>query len=489
MFKKPSKKQLLIRRIIFSIIATLAVLIIVTATVLSMMGFRLDSHNGRLEQGVLLQFDSAPNGASVWIDGADTGARTASKRTLIAGTHTVTILKDKYEAWNRTLTLQPGTLTWLSYVRLVPKERVPQVVARYGQLAQLEFSPDRRFAVAHDQAHSPAFTIIDLRGEEIKTTSLTLPPELYADAAAPGEPHTFTIERWNPSGRYILVKHAYADTQEWLVVDTENGAQSNNITRSLNLAMTDIRFAGSNGKHFYALTDDGTIRKLDLSAGTISRALVTHAQQFSVFDTTVVSYVGKDPEDEANKVAGVYREGDEVPHVLRRVSTPETELRIAAGKYYNNDIVAIAEGKKVTILRGSYPGSNTQDVSSLRTYASFELAAPVTQLGLSPAGDIVLAQAGETFASYEIEHRRLALDGKTTLDAAQADLRWIDGAYLWNITEGKLMLRDFDNANVYAIASATAGYGASLSTNGRFLYMVQAAGGEYQLQRVRMLLN
>ena len=49
MFKKPTKKQFLIRRILLSVLATFSVVTIVTVTILSMLGFRLDSGNGRLE--------------------------------------------------------------------------------------------------------------------------------------------------------------------------------------------------------------------------------------------------------------------------------------------------------------------------------------------------------------------------------------------------------------------------------------------------------
>jgi len=95
MFKKPTKKQLLIRRIIVSVIATLSVLIILTVTILFMLGYRLDSGNGRLEQGALMQFDSKPGGASVSVDNKNVGT-TATKQTVVAGVHTVTMNKTGY---------------------------------------------------------------------------------------------------------------------------------------------------------------------------------------------------------------------------------------------------------------------------------------------------------------------------------------------------------------------------------------------------------
>ena len=131
MFKKPTKKQFLIRRIVLSSIATLAVIIIATAAILFMLGYRLDGSNGRLEQGALLQFDSQPNGADVHIDNSNIGSQTATKQTVVAGTHSVRMSRAGYQDWNRTLDLAAGTLTWLDYTRFVPNERHVEQVAQY----------------------------------------------------------------------------------------------------------------------------------------------------------------------------------------------------------------------------------------------------------------------------------------------------------------------------------------------------------------------
>ena len=179
MFKRPTKKQLLIRRIILSAVATFAVIIIATTTILFMLGYRLDSGNGRIEQGALVQFDSTPNGGDVYIDGNNIGSRTATKQTVIAGTHTVKMSKGGYQDWNRTLTLTAGTLTWLDYTRFVPNDRPVKTVASYEALAGIKFSPDYRWAVLQTTADSARFQLADLRSEDVKMSTLELPVDSY----------------------------------------------------------------------------------------------------------------------------------------------------------------------------------------------------------------------------------------------------------------------------------------------------------------------
>lgn len=489
MFKKPTKKQLLIRRVILSAIATLAVLIIATVTIFFMLGYRLDSGNGRLEQGALLQFDSQPSGADVYVDGRNIGSRTATKQTVVTGTHTVKMSKNGYRDWNRTLDLPAGTLTWLDYTRFVPNERPVETVTNYQTLVGLTMTQDSRWALAQEKADLPVFHLVDLRSEDVKSTLLTLPADSYSEATTDGVTHSFSMGEWDSGSRYILVKHLYRDQTEWLVVDTQNVSETVNVTRLLGVNFKDLQFVGTSGKNLYGLTTDGAIRRVDLSAATISRAFVTHADTFDIFDNKIISYVGIDANDATKRVAGVYRDGDESPHVLRSVVSTDVVLKIAVGHYFSKDYVAIAEGNIVTILEGSYPTSSSQDDSSLSKLASLELAGAVSALSFSPGSDYIIAQSGETFKSYEIEHTRADVGMISVTNQAATTLKWLDDAHLWNDDGGTLTMRDFNGINASTIMTVEPGFAADLSQNGRFFYAVGKNDSGYHLQRVKMILS
>lgn len=490
MFKKPTKRQFIIRRILLSSLATMSVIIIATVAILSMLGYRLDGNNGRLEQGALLQFDSAPNNADVYIDGKSIGTRTATKQTVIAGTHSVKMTKAGYQDWNRTLTLAAGTLTWLDYALLVPTERPVQTVTTHESLVGMNISPDRKWALVQEKTDVPTFRLIDLRSEQVKNTPLNIPASLYSEATTEGVTHSFDIVSWDSGSRYVLVKHLYGGQTEWLVVDTQNSGASVNATQLLSVEFKDLRFAGTSGKVLYGLTTDGAIRKVDLSAATLSRAFVTHVDSFNIYDNTVVSYIGTDPGDATKNIAGVYRDGDESAHVLRSVSVGDGDLKITASRYHTDDFVAIAEGNKVTILKGNFSGSSIQDdASSFKRYADLELSGAVSALSFSPKGDYVLAQSGETFKSYEIEHMRADVGTIPTTGRAASTLKWLDVAHLWNDDNGVLTIRDFNGINVFAIMDVERGFDAGLSQNGRFFYGVGKNDKGFHLQRVKMILE
>lgn len=488
MFKRPTKKQLLIRRIITYTVMVVAVVVIVAGAILFILGYRIDGDKAHLEQGGLVQFDSVPNGADVQTDGKAINTKTPTKQTVVAGKHAFTIAKDGYDTWKKSLDVKAGTLEWLDYVRLVPKDLKTDSVANYTSVVGEKASPDYKWLLVQEKADTPTFQLVDLRSQQIKSSTLSLPASLYTDATAAGVTHTFSIENWDDGGRYVIVKHTYNDKSEYVVVDTQDLGSSRNITTALSIPLTELKFSGTSGNIFYGLTD-GVIRKLDLSNSTISGGLVSNVKDFTMYDTNIISYTGVDPANAAHQVAGVYREGDDKPHVLRVVNDLTTPLTIAATKYYSDYYVAISEGLKVTVLKGSFPSTNDSDNSSLEQYDVFKVSANATSTSFSESGDHLIVQSGLDFTSYEIEHMRRIDATVATSETTSHTLQWLDDAYLWAVYDGHLSIREFDGTNTHVIMSMEPGFDATLSQNGKYLYGIAKSGDKYQLQRVTMILN
>jgi len=487
MFKRPSKKQLLVRRIITYVVMVLAVLTIVSGTILFILGYRLDSDKGRLEQGALIQFDSRPNGANVSIDGNSINANTPSKQTVVAGKHVFAVNRDQYQPWSKTLDVKAGTLQWLDYILLVPKDLPVESVAKYDTVYGEKASPDNKWLLVQEKAETPTFRLVDLRSPQIKSSTISIPASTYSDASTENTNHTFTMESWDEDGRYAIVKHAFNDKSEYIVLDTQDVQTSVNVSTSLSISLSELKFSGTSGNVLYGLTD-GTLRKLDLSNATISRGLISNVKDFNVFDNKIVTYTGIDPSNAAHQVAGVYREGDESPHVLREVKNLTTPLTIAAGQYYSDEYIAISEGLKVSVLKGRYPASTDTNNTSLKQYAEFTAPANVDTTSFSIEGDHLLVQSGLNIVSYEVEYKRQTNATIATSETAAHTLKWLDNAYLWAVYDGHLSIREFDGTNIHVIMDMEPGFDATLSQNGKYLYGVAKSGNTYQLQRVKMIL-
>ncbi len=487
MHRKPSKKQLLIQRTIIFITMVISVVVIVTGTILFILGYRLDGMNGRIEQGALVQFDSQPSGAQVTIDGKRINSQTSTKRTVVAGEHSFLVQKDKYQPWTKQLTLDAGTLTWLDYIRLVPVDLQKQTVRSYEQVYGEKAAPDLQTIAIQEFAATPKFEIIDIRSKEVKSVEVSLPEDVYSEATTADVTHVFTMHRWSEDGRFMLLKHDFKDQSEWIVMDTENVAASVNITRALSIALSDVQFAGANGSSFYGLSD-GVVRKLDLSNATISRGLVTNVTSFSLYETNTLTYVGHDIKDTTKNVVGFYRDGAAEPYVIRTTNA-DVALSIATTKYFNDDYIAVTEGLRTTVLKGHYPSVNQKLDDAMQSIKEFTSPSPVTELSFGPNGDYLVAQSGLLFMSYELEHDRLNTATLQTSETDAHELHWLDDAYLWAVYDGHASMREFDGTNVHVIMPVEPGFDVTLSQNGRYFYGVNKTDGTYRLERVTMILE
>jgi hypothetical protein len=486
MYKRPTTKQLVIQRVIVLSVMFVSICVIVVATMLSILGYRLDGLNGRLEQGALVQFESVPSGARVSIDG-DYFNTTPTKRSVLGGERVFKMERDGYVPWTKSVPVEAGTLLWLDYVRLIPETLQRTVVSEYETVSGVEASADlQAIAIKADPAE-PSFELVDIRAREVASTTLAIPATLYSESSDTSIERTFTLDQWDPDGRYILVQHDYEDTREWLVVDTQDVSRSVNVTRLLGIDFSDLEFAGTSGNTLFGLSS-GVIRELDLAAATLSRALVTNVLSFSVYDSNILSYTGTDPDDRTVSVAGVYRDGDREPVIVYRSSSENARLFIDTSRYFNDRYIAVGDKSTVTVYKGDYP-TNEAAVEELERIETFLTPGAMTSLSFSPSGNHLVAQSGLEFIGYEVEYDRVHESSVLTEDSSVRTLQWLDGALLSSVQDGILTLREFDGANRNSIMPAVSGFDVTLSQNGRYIYAITQTDDTFRLERVTLILE
>lgn len=488
MYHQSSRRKELLRRTLvysvmfFSIVALVAVLLFIV------LGYRFNRSDGRIEQGGLLQFDTRPSGADVTIDGITVGSRTASKATVGAGQHFITMNRSGYRQWQKSVNVAPGAVVWLNYARLIPNDLKTDTVATFPTLAQSRASLDGKWMAIKEDMTTPSIGLVDISREAVRQSVITLPATAFTPPAA-GKTQSFSLETWDPTSRYLLVKHTFNDADmEWLIVDAENAAQTVNLTKLVNVPLGKVVFSGASSNTVFVQVGSD-VRKVEISNGTLSRPLASNVAEFSLYDRSTIVYTTATIPETGKRSAGYYEDGAEKPHVLKTYEDDgKTPLKVALGKYFDEHYVALSYGENIEIYRGRLP-SGEATISAMTHETTVNQPGGIDFLEIRNNGRFVVIQKSGDFQVYDNELKQVS---KTTLKNAGAivgKLNWLDGYYAWSDLGGMLRLYEFDGANQQDIMSVEPGQAVTLANDGVFLYGVTATDGKYHLSRTRLQVN
>lgn len=487
MYHTPPRRQQLIRRTLVYTLMTLSVLSIVVLLVFMVEGYQLNVRERDVVRGGLVQFNSRPRGAFVTIDGKTSSDTTPSKTTLASGNHTIKMTRDGYRSWSKSVTVTPGEVLWLTYPRLFPNEIKTENVAGLTSITSSLTSPDNKKIVAVENPARPELELFDLSQENVNSRSLTLPQDSYT--TKPKAEQSFTLTDWDPSSRYVLIRHHFADQTEWLVLDTESKENATvNVTKLLSIRMDSPVFATEDSQKLYAVID-GALRQIDLKAATLSRPLVQNVGEFEQFEDSTIVYSTRPAPDTKLREIGYFTKGTDKSRPIKTYSGNEQRsLHVAFGRYYGDIYVSIAYANNIEIFLSKLPKSNSEEALSMQAVASLSAPSDIIRLRTMTDGRFIMAEHGRAYSLYDLE-----LDKTTTtkLEPSKTDLklRWLDGYYVADTATGVLRLYEFDGENSRDVMPALPGQAVLLSNNSRYIYAFSKQPDGYHLTRAVITLD
>ncbi len=491
MHKKPSRKQHILKRAIIYFIMTVSVGCLVLALIYVVLGYQLNSRDGTLEQGGLMQFDSRPGGAAVYLDGSKLALSTAGKLTAAAGDHTVMYTKPGYTTWKKDITLKPRGILWLTYARMIPENLITDYPVAFEALTSSSISPDGKWLIVKEQPADPNFSLVSLDTDKPKKMTISLPADRYTRAVDGAKPHGFSIESWDKSSRYSLIRHEYDDKIEWLSLDTRDVQQSKNITATIGVAASQIEYSVGDTHILYAIVD-GVLRKINLNDATLSRPLVANVATFSQFDRATVVYTTALNDETKKRSVGYYTDNAKAPRIVREYAddgTPALDLRI--GEYFGDKYFVILHGRQLEVMTADLPSSDSGDVTSYRSVTSMRIPSGDGRfLRFSPSGRFVIVQQAGQYLTYDIELQRATTTMLWGESEVVRPLQWLDDYHIYSDRDGVARSYEFDGLNPRQFKGVHVGQAAVLSANDKYLYTIGTNdAGVTALARTKLVID
>lgn len=421
---------------------------------------------GEVTQNGLLFVSSQPSGSAIYLNGRRYQSNTNTRVTVPAGAYNMRIARSGYRDWQRPVYVAGGDVQHFDYPFLFPgtlqTSSLTELAAAPSMATQ---SPDHRWLLV-DRPDTPgSFTLWDFKDPKQPVSSVvTLPDSAFT--AGDGA-QSWTVEEWASDNQHVVLVHTYmqknATEHEYILLDRATPADSIDLTATLNLPQGETLSLFNNRiAQVYAYNpDDDSLQRLNIADGTLVSKL-QHVLAFKTYADKEILYITDQPPGgkiTPGQVSVVLQDGQQ-SYVLRTLpaGAPTYELNLAqyAGDWY----IAVAASNDSSVY--VYKDPQSQPATSPDTYPApwrrLDITDP-TYLSFSSNTQFLLAESGQNFVVYDLENiMQYRYTTTQSLDQPQVHAAWMDGDRLSYVSDGKLVVFDYDHRNVQMLMSSLPAY-------------------------------
>ena len=482
MDRKRKKKLENARVIMTNIFMGISVIGIVFVLMLIAMGYNFNEKGG-IEQSGLIQISSNPKGSSVEIDGEAQFSRTDFNKMLSSGKHNVKISKPGYDTWEKTINVDPGLLTRVEWARLFPTNTEITSVANYSDIRLAAYSSDRKRLLIIEH-NSPVIQYIDIQGEKINTHKISLNDALSkTENVLEGE---IKLMSWNETGNKIIVSWTRSQKTSWHLIDLDNVTKSVNLDAKFGMTFTDIHILNDSASKLWAL-ENGRIHIIDTNSQSISGVIISNVEQFTN-NKDVIAFVDIDEEDNNNRKLRIFKEGEKGSTTILNLKEKKSNITLAMGSYWNESWLAYSTDNHIVVSSGTYPSFDRPSKNNnLKKIIKRDLEYTPNLVSTNQLGRIVIFTGANNLTSVDIETRNYY---DSTVETEITKLNWLDSYLIWENSNKKIIVRDFDGNNRREILNVNNSLPINITENNRWLYFFESKSAEsdtiYALKRQKL---
>lgn len=450
-----------------------------------MIGYRFDFKKHEVAQSGLIQFDSRPRGAKVTIDGKPISGRTATKSMASSGSHNVSMTLDGYLPWQKTVSVDPGAILWLSYARMIPSDIITTDVASFTSVANTLSVPDASTIFVMQSAVRPEITQITGDNVTAKQRTITIPNSIITTAKK-ASTSKYRLVSSDMSANYLIIEHRYDKTTEWLYVNADVPEQSLNISRYAKVPLGSLRFDPTNNRIVYALTNSNVLA-FDAAKQTFSAPLVDGVAQYDVDARGNVLYVSNFDASGSKRSIGYLTKGATKPKVIRTFYTNSSlPIQFIENNYIDQNYFVLHYGTTLEISSGNLPASDSATSVLLSSVATISLTNQNSNISFSPTNRFIVVAYGETFMTYDLELNKLSTVSQRG-DGTPNPIEWIDQTSLVSTRGGTLQYYEFDGENSHQLQSGVLANSTVYAPNAQAIYTLARDGGAIKLVRISLI--
>lgn len=452
-----------LRIIITEALMVLTVVVTVIALAFIVSGYWINS-NFEVERQGMLQVSSVPTDALVSVDGESPWFQhTNTSKVLTSGEHNITLTKDGYDSWSKTIDIKEFLLYRLNYPRLFLQNRYKETVYTPSGVTFATISPNHRLLLLTN--NTTDWSLIDLNNEKIEAKTLNIAKAFNIDIQKDhqAELFNFTIlaANWDADNNHVLLKvKDENDAINWVLLDVKNPDNSFNITHEFATDFSNVEILNNSANELLVLRNHN-LHKINTSNRHISAVLASNVQSFDHFGTEIVLVAGVDSLDKTSAdslpegteyYVGIIESGSDK---IIPITSSQGSTRTLLSEFYGEKYITILENQTISVYK--------KDKFEKIFTGVLEFVPDLIKIGHD--NEFVFMNAGTNVAALDME----AMIIRDWLLPAE-NYGWLDDYMVYSVADGQLNVYDFDGLNHRQLADNVSNHFPVIITENKWLY-------------------
>jgi hypothetical protein len=268
------------------------------------------------------------------------------------------------------------------------------------------------------------------------------------------------VVEWSSDNNHLLLQRSYQGGNEFIIFSRADPSTSINVNRLLNVNPTVVVMRNKKFDQLYVYDQKSQgISVGNLGNSTVSQPILDHVLAFKAYGANTISYV-TDSGAPAGKVRARFWDGNR-SYALAALNPGSIYLLDIAQFQGHTYYVAGSNTTSRTLIYRD-PIDSIRDPEISRAQPLFALNNPgSSKVEFSDNTRFVAIQSGQNIATYDFEQKK---GYQYTLSQKLAGpLEWMDGHRLIGVTDGSVLVIDYDGTNQQVLIAASTKQGGFFS--------------------------
>lgn len=428
----------------------LACLIMGATFVLVLMGkgYVFNFRTGEVAGGGLVLVKSEPGEADIFVDNVAKG-KSPKRIPLKAGRYQLKLVKAGYRDWQKSIRVEPSTVSWQQYPFMIPDSLSTNTIAPLENPSVFAQSANTKyFAIAQNSA-APKVEIYEVNKNKPRV-AFNMPAENIAQNMR------ITAVEWSRDNEHLLIRGEGMAGVNYFVTNISNPDNTVNVNKNFNLPIDNLRFSHGNWQDLYWL-DAGGLRRIDLNQNTVTGVLADQVVNYTVTPEAIFFVRRQVATNQVLRLIGSQ------PHKVLVSNLPPNDLDLGFIDYGGKRQIILHD--KTTRRVSLYPNTETSG-EKLVEYKNID----VKDYSVSKDNRFLLMHGELNFATIDFEFTKL-YRFSLGIDAVN-NITWFDRYHLLGTVGNSAVIFEYDGGNPETLISASQSFPAFSADAQNLLYTV-----------------